>query len=173
MIPVTWSLPPVVSRLAGARTSTSGESVGFQQAMSWMWPWVSSAQRTCTRIPVLISSAEATSTACSIGASAPSRVIRANANGRSKGWPATGSGTQVQVVTVPVSGRSTKSVTASWVDRVELRRRHDHPSVRETGADQLAVPQAGEEAAQHRADGSGVIEGHLHRRLQGAGHGRK
>ncbi len=83
--------------------------------MSLIEPTRSCAQRTCTRIPVSISSGEATSTACRNGASAPSSVTRAKAKGRSSGWPGTGSGTQVQDVTVPVGGRSTKSVVAAWV----------------------------------------------------------
>ena len=83
--------------------------------MSVIAPTRSSAQRTCTRMPVSISSGEATSTACRNGVSAPSSVTSANANGRSNGWPATGSGTQVQDVTVPVGGTSTKSVVAAWV----------------------------------------------------------
>ena len=47
--------------------------------------------------------------------SAPSRVTSTKANGRSRGWPATGSGTQVHEVTVPVGATSTKSVTGWWV----------------------------------------------------------
>ncbi len=80
--------------------------------MSVMSPLRSARQRTRTRIPVSTSAGEATSSACSRGASAPSRVTSANANGRSSGWPFTGSGTQVQDVTVPVSATSTNSVTA-------------------------------------------------------------
>ena len=83
--------------------------------MSVMAPVRSAAQRTWTRIPVLISSGEATSTACRKGRVAPSRVTRAKAKGRSRGWSLTGSGTQVQDVTVPTGETSTKSVVASWV----------------------------------------------------------
>ena len=66
-------------------------------------------------MPVLTSSGEAASSACRNGASAPSRVTSAKANGRSNGWPATGSETQLHEVTVPVGSTSTKSVVASWV----------------------------------------------------------
>ena len=83
------------------------------QAMSVIAPTRSSAQRTRTRIPVLTSSGEVTSRACRIGASAPSSVTSANANGRSNGWPATGSGTHVHEVTVPMGPTSTKSSLAS------------------------------------------------------------
>ena len=83
--------------------------------MSVIAPTRSSAQRTWTRMPVLTSSGEATSSACSMGASAPSRVTSAKAKGRSRGWPFTGSETQDHEVTVPVGATSTKSVTASWV----------------------------------------------------------
>ena len=83
--------------------------------MSVIAPTRSSAQRTRTRIPVVTSSGEATSSACSSGTSAPSRVTSANANGRSKGWPATGSGTQVHEVTVPAGETSTKSSVCWWV----------------------------------------------------------
>ena len=78
-----------------------------------MWPVRSAAQRTRTRMPVLTSAGEATSSACSSGASAPSRVTRAKAKGRSNGWAFTGSGTQVQDVTVPTEETSTKSVVGS------------------------------------------------------------
>ncbi len=86
-----------------------------KQAMSVIAPTRSSAHLTRTRMPVDTSSGEATSSACSSGTSAPSRVTNAKANGRSSGWPATGSGTQVHEVTVPVSETSTKSSTARWV----------------------------------------------------------
>ncbi len=78
-------------------------------------PVRSSAQRTRTRIPVSTWSGDATSSACSNGVSAPSSVTRANANGRSRGCPATGSGTHVHDVTVPVGATSTKSSSCWWV----------------------------------------------------------
>ncbi|SLH88154.1 Uncharacterised protein [Mycobacteroides abscessus subsp. abscessus] len=90
-------------------------SPGSKQTMSLMNPSVCSAQRARTRIPVRIWSGESTSTACSSALSAPSRVISAQANGRSKGWPGSGSRTQVHVLTVPVSATSTNSVSASLV----------------------------------------------------------
>ena len=83
--------------------------------MSVMAPTRSAAHRIRTRMPVLTSAGEATSSACSRGVSAPSRVTRANANGRSNGCAFTGSGTQVHDVTVPTDATSTKSVVASWV----------------------------------------------------------
>ena len=88
---------------------------GSKHAMSVMAPTRSSAQRTWTRIPVLTSAAEGTSSACRNGTSAPSRVTSTKANGRSSGCAATGSETQDQDVTVPVGATSTKSVVASWV----------------------------------------------------------
>ncbi len=96
-------------------TGSTDEGNGSKQAMSVIAPTRSSAQRTRTRIPVLTSSGEVTSRACRNGASAPSSVTSANANGRSNGWPATGSGTQVHDVTVPVGETSTKSSLATWV----------------------------------------------------------
>ncbi len=83
--------------------------------MSVMSPLRSARHRTRTRIPVSTSAGEATSSAWSRGASAPSRVTSANANGRSSGCPLTGSGTQVHDVTVPVSATSTNSSVAAWV----------------------------------------------------------
>lgn len=80
-----------------------------------MWPTRSAAQRTRTRMPVVTSAGEETSRACRSGTSAPSRVTSAKANGRSNGWSFTGSGTQVQDVTVPTEETSTNSVVASWV----------------------------------------------------------
>ncbi len=83
--------------------------------MSVMAPVRSAAQRTRTRIPVLTSSGDDTSRACRKGTSAPSRMTRAKANGRSNGWSFTGSGTQVHDVTVPTEATSTNSVVASCV----------------------------------------------------------
>jgi hypothetical protein len=83
--------------------------------MSVIAPTRSARHRMRTRIPVETSSGEATSSAWSRGASAPSRTTSANANGRSKGWPFTGSGTHDHDVTVPVVATSTKSSRAAWV----------------------------------------------------------
>ena len=81
--------------------------------MSVMAPTVSSAQCTCTRAPVRILSGSPTSTACSSGVSAPSSLISAHANGRSSGWPSTGSDTQAQDTTVPTADTGTISLSGS------------------------------------------------------------
>ena len=83
--------------------------------MSVIAPTRSARHRTRTRMPVEMSLGEPTSSAWSRGASAPSNVTSTNANGRSKGWPLTGSGTQVHEVTVPVSATSTNSSVAACV----------------------------------------------------------
>jgi hypothetical protein len=66
-------------------------------------------------MPVWISAGDVTSTAWRSGRVAPSRVTRANAKGRSSGWPATGSGTHDHEATVPTDDTSTNSVVAWWV----------------------------------------------------------
>ncbi len=68
-------------------------------------------------MPVLRDWGPSARTAWSRGAVAPSRVMSANAKGSSRGWPGTGSLTQVQVTTVPVVPTSTRSSgeTAEWV----------------------------------------------------------
>ena len=99
----------------GELVAVSKPRSGSKHSMSVIAPTRSARQRIRTRIPVVTSSGEATSSACSRGASAPSRVTSTNANGRSNGWPLTGSGTHVQDVTVPVSATSTNSSVAAWV----------------------------------------------------------
>ena len=126
--------------------------------MSVIAPVRSSAQRTWTRIPVLTSSGEATSRACRNGTSAPSRVTSAKAKGRSRGWAATGSLTQVHEVTVPVGATSTKSVMASWVTGSNSGGGSTtRPSDVRPG-DEPAVAQAGEELPQDRTGRAGVVE---------------
>ena len=79
-----------------------------------MAPTVSSAQCTCTRVPVRIASGfAAQSTACISGVSAPSSLISAQAKGRSSGWPSSGSGCQVQDATVPTVDTGTISPSGS------------------------------------------------------------
>ena len=126
--------------------------------MSVIAPTRSSAQRTCTRMPVLTSSGEATSSACRNGRVAPSRVTSAKANGRSNGWPFTGSGTHVHDVTVP-DGRDLDEVGGRLVgDRVVLQRGHDDLARRRTAGDDDAVAQAGEEPSDDGSGGAGVVE---------------
>ena len=108
---MTGSTAPL-GATAGAASSPAGS--GSKHAMSVMAPTRSSAQRTRTRIPVDTSSGEETSSACRNGFVAPSKVTSAKAKGRSKGWPLTGSGTQVHEVTVPRDDTSTKSSSAWW-----------------------------------------------------------
>ena len=81
--------------------------------MSVIAPTVSSAQCTCTRAPVLIASGVPASTAWIIGVSAPSSLTSAQANGRSSGWPSSGSGCQVQDTTVPTADTGTISPSGS------------------------------------------------------------
>ena len=80
-----------------------------------MWPSRSSRHCRLTRMPVLIASGPSTNTPCSIGVSAPSRAIIAQANGWSNGCWARGSPFQVHVVTVPDCSTSTNSVSGSEV----------------------------------------------------------
>jgi len=77
--------------------------------MSRMSPVVLAAQRTRTRIPVRMASADPASTACSIAVSAPSSRISAHANGCASGWPSSGFGTHDQLVTVPSVPTGTSS----------------------------------------------------------------
>src|SRR5271163_1311388 len=93
--------------LGGASGSASSPSLKY--AMSLMAPTVSSAQCTCTRAPVLMASEVPASTAWIIGVSAPSSLISAQANGRSSGWPSSGSGCHVQDTTVPTLDTGTIS----------------------------------------------------------------
>ncbi|CKR55851.1 Uncharacterised protein [Mycobacterium tuberculosis] len=74
-----------------------------------------SAQCACTRAPVWMAEGPAvpTSTACISKVSAPSSLISAQANGRSRGWPASGSGCQVQDATVPTLDTGTISLRGS------------------------------------------------------------
>ena len=81
--------------------------------MSVIAPTGSSAQCTCTRAPVLIASGDPASTACSSGVSAPSSLISAQANGRSSGWPSSGSGCHVHDTTVPTLATGTISVSGA------------------------------------------------------------
>ena len=90
-------------------------TAGMKPAMSVMWPSRSSRHTTSTRIPVAMSSAESTKTACSIGVSAPSRVIIAQANGWVNGCCARGSPFHVQVVTVPTVPTATSSDSGAAV----------------------------------------------------------
>ncbi len=81
--------------------------------MSVIAPTVWSTQCACTRVPVLMASEDPASTACSSGVSAPSRVISAQPNGRSSGWPSSGSDCHVHDTTVPTLDTGTTSVRAS------------------------------------------------------------
>ena len=74
-----------------------------------MLPTRSAAQRGRTRIPVRIAAADPASTACSIAVSAPSSRISAQPNGRSSGWPSSGSASHVQLTTVPAGPTATSS----------------------------------------------------------------
>ena len=101
------------SRSSVASGTDSASSPGAKYAMSVIAPAGSSAQCACTRAPVLIDSAEPTSTACSNGVSAPSSLISAQANGRSSGCPSNGSGCQVHETTVPTLATGTISRSGS------------------------------------------------------------
>jgi hypothetical protein len=81
--------------------------------MSTIVPRRSRRQRGATRMPSLIASMLPASTAWIIAVSAPSSLIVAKANGRSRGCCSVGSGTHVQFVTVPVGPTSTKSGASS------------------------------------------------------------
>ena len=115
-------------------------------------PTGSSTQCTCTRAPVLIASDEPASTACSSGVSAPSSLISAHANGRSSGWPSSGSGCHVHDTTVPTLATGTISVSSFVGDGVVLGRRHVHPTVRTAHADDASLAQGGEELAEDGSD---------------------
>ena len=115
-------------------------------------PTGSSAQCACTRAPVLIASAEPASTACSSGVSAPSSLISAHANGRSSGWPSSGSGCQVHDTTVPTLATGTISVSSFVGDGVVLGGRDMHPTVRTADADDASLAQGGEELAEGGSD---------------------
>lgn len=81
-----------------------------------MWPVRFCRQTGQTRVPGRSALGLPASTACTSAVSAPSSLIRAQANGRSSGWPARGSGTQAAAVTAPAGPTSTySSVTASPV----------------------------------------------------------
>ncbi len=60
-------------------------------------------------MPLCMASADPASTACNSPVSAPSSRISAQANGRSSGWPSTGTGCQDQVSTVPAGPTGTSS----------------------------------------------------------------
>jgi len=77
--------------------------------MSSMRPLRAARQTACTRIPVDISDALDTLTACSRAESASSRRISAHANGASTGCPSMCSGFHDHVVTVPTDATSTTS----------------------------------------------------------------
>ena len=81
--------------------------------MSVIAPTGSSAHWTCTREPERMASGLPASTACISGVSAPSSLISAQANGRSSGWPSSGSGCQVQDTTVPTADTGTISPSGS------------------------------------------------------------
>src|SRR5207302_2112788 len=83
--------------LGGAHCPSSGT----KQAMSWISPTRWSRHRTRTRMRVAIFDSSPASTTCSRAVSAPSSLIRAQANGRSNGWGGRGSVTHAQVVTTP------------------------------------------------------------------------
>ena len=74
-----------------------------------MLPAGRAAHRGRTRRPVRMAAAEPASTACSIAVSAPSSRISAQANGSASGWPASGSGIQDQLTTVPSGPTGTSS----------------------------------------------------------------
>ena len=83
--------------------------------MSWMPPAGLAAQRGRTRSPVCSAAADPASTACSMAVSAPSSRISAQPNGCASGCPSRGSGTQVQLMTVPSGPTSTRSPGGSLV----------------------------------------------------------
>src|SRR5207248_1778713 len=92
---------------------TSGE--GSKQAMELRSGALSFVQRAFTRMPVDIFDSSPASTAWSMPVSAPSSLMRAHANGLSRGWPGRGSVTHAHVVTVPASPTSTNSLRVSPV----------------------------------------------------------
>ena len=84
-------------------------------------------QRGATRRPTAIASGEPASTACSSGVVAPSRRMKANANGRSSGCCIDGSGTQVHDSTVPAGPDLHEVVGELGAGRrVPLHRRDEH-----------------------------------------------
>ena len=136
-------------RLA-ARSASSGRSpaaspsaIGTHASRSVTYPTRSAAQRGITRMPTLISSADATSTTCTIGTSAPSGRTSANANGFVR-WclPATGSATQVHASTTPAGPDLDELVERRAGVGVVLGRRHHHAAVGGADADDAAGPQA-------------------------------
>ena len=66
-------------------------------------------------MPVLTLAGSPASSACSIGVSAPSSRTSAQANGRSRGWPGSGSAIQAQETTSPVGPTGTHSSSGSAV----------------------------------------------------------
>src|SRR6188508_2324045 len=99
---------PRSSELDGDSASSSSPSAKY--AISVIAPAGSSAQCTCTRAPVLITSDEPASTACNRAVSAPSSLISAHANGLSSGCPSSGCDCQVHDSTVPTPATGTTSV---------------------------------------------------------------
>src|SRR5680860_694835 len=113
-MPVTGSRSSVV----GAGDSGVGPALpsGTNAATSRIEPPRSARQRGSTRIPTDIASGPSTSTAWSIGVSAPSSRTSANANGSSSGdLVGRGSATHVHAVTAPPGPTSTNSPIGSAV----------------------------------------------------------
>ena len=126
--------------------------------MSWMSPTRSSRQRGVTRMPVRMRASSPASTACSSAVSAPSSRTSAQANGRSSGCFSAGGCTHAHVVTSPAGPTSTRSSasSASPVSGSYSVGGQMHPAVRGADAEEPAVAQAGDEAADDRADGARV-----------------
>jgi hypothetical protein len=80
-----------------------------------MVPSRSVAQRIATRMPIDTSSGLPTSSACSIGVSAPSSRTSTQAKGRSSGWPSNGWSFHDQDSTVPTWPTSTISARSAEV----------------------------------------------------------
>src|SRR5204863_1113241 len=94
---------------------SGGHEAGSQASRSSMRFRGSDRQHGCTRIPVDILSMLPASTACTIAVSAPSGVMSANANGRSRGCFGVGWSTHVHDPTVAPGPTSTSSLNASPV----------------------------------------------------------
>jgi hypothetical protein len=104
------------SRSSTASATASDSSPGTKQLMSVIAPTGSATQWACTRSPVVTPpGSPPVSTACSSAVSAPSSLISAQANGRSRGWPSSGWGCQVHESTVPTLETGTISVSRSQV----------------------------------------------------------
>ena len=141
--------------------------------MSRISPTGASAQRARTRIPVLIASADATSTACSkrgVGAVEPDQRERERPVQRLAlhrlGLPRP----RHHLARV---GDVDELGERGGGQRVVLDGRDVHPPVRAAIADDAAHRQARHEAAQHRAERTGVVETQFEGCRQRLDHGHR